>query len=1351
MTHPSINNLKESKIPRSSSIQTGTTSFSFSSSCVPCEGTGSCHHTNSHLKGFTQVPITNPIAFTEPILASSVNTFTFDEQKQWFDFFPKEQKISNSTVSDPNVSLVHSTQQQQNFPGVFQNPLCPIQNHKLDETQCISSTQNTFNAQSLYPPGSSEKIQHLYYGQPQPTALQTSAILAAKTSDKNDKNNFEQASSTSAFSATNAPEFPHHHSFQVPNLHVEKKIPHPITNGSSSTSDQTLVYASTSPIALRAYSFIRPVVQILIRNLSSDSTADNLKNLITQSDEYIGRLQKFDPLDEFSTLILNQRQDTNNPILASAASPYSDSTTATQHRHGNNGPDSNHKNVTGNSKSVLATRYFASKSSVSDLISPDRKLTEEQMLQCLGCYFLAYHSLYPMLDPHLLYRHAKKVWRNMESGLAQPKPDASFEERAQIAVIYMLVALGAQECSQKNVFVGIRPYDWSICYYNRALEVLTKVSSSYSTRNGMSALVDYPPCLSFAQFCTLVSMYLSIASDDHVALAFGILSLEICDKLNFRPLGEILNEIERKGGKGTNRIPGPSTTAANVSKIKALRAQYPSDMDLNAAHRTFNASILWVRLVTGFGVTNFVCSVNQFKSSSELNCLAYKSIGFKHEKYLEKRLQLFDILRNAVEYAASSYMVRDPLGALKKLESALRDTMNPVEDDNTIYMNNRSDLSIHFGFANGPNSTNDSKPQTEFTSSQQPFPNNNLTQKTKRWFRNHFVVLQMFSNVLLYRPFPLTVTFFENVKNLKVDPRIVHYFSSFASQLPVLCSQIYTEVIYPYINRKHGCSSFGQPGTISKTDESIITSETLKQEMESRLNSTEKEESEFDDFGGRLNLFFSLVGAELTLGPLFFLAISNTSKEKLQNNTKKHNEEPESKLDENNETANSSVLTSIDQFVGCIRFIISEHEEVNKKNMRSAIAAETAVNSNEGLPNNRRRPSRPFIMNSEGYDMTDDKSDLHSTDKNLSDTFTTKEISAKDVSLIPSPITELLKTLSQLIQNPDFVESICKLGTTDQLEIGKYLLARQSRKKSVNPTKKSDPTFKEIGQSGTESSVRHDNKTLKSSASSRSSVLSLKSKDEITSDSRNKTQPTAPRSKANSISSLLNQPNELPTYYHDSENINSSQNRPIAQHDLAFPAFSENKSFIIVNNIESSSTRKMIDNTIISHSPTHMSNNTFQKNTLSAYDKNHDYHNKTHPTKNNNSSSFGLPRSNENSEFDPKTISSIKPSSNLNASSSFNHGFDRGNRFSILNPAEPDSKGHQIQDDLNYGMNNTNTYSNHTKDDANNDETSRKEHFLPPGLRPENDDSDYKDTKQYEDREDENFKIMWEKVVNLFI
>lgn len=999
---------------------------------------------------------------------------------------------------------------------------------------------------------------------------------------------------------------------------------------------------------------------------------------------------------------------------------------------------------------------------------------------------LAYHSIYPILDPQVLYRNAKKVWRSLEFGVPQPKPNATFEERAQIAVIYVLVALGAQECSQRNIFVGVRPHDWSFCYFNRAIDLLAQCSSLYSARSGMSALIDYPSCLSFAQFCTLASMYQSIALDDSSALAFATLSLQVCDKLNLRSLGGILNEMERKGGKGTNRIPPASVGESTVAEIEALRAEYPKELDLNSAHRAFIASILWVRLVYTLKSNHVPRGAAQLTSSPEINYLSYESIGFKNAIALEKRLQLHDVLRNAIEYVASSYMVKDPVGALNRLKDALRETMEPPKNGkDPMNLNNRPDLLIHFNFANSTLGPANNTDNPGFTSLQQPFPNNNLTQKTKRWFRNHFISLKLFSTMFLYRPFPLTLTVFQSVAGLNLDPRILQYFASFAAELPVLCGQIYNEVIYPYLNRRRMLPNYHEIDAISDTNDHIITADGLEKEMEVRQNAISGEEDEYGDFGGMLNLYFAWMGAELELGPLFFLAISSLLDDTQPPSTtdddaqSKSQREDEKEGKSSKESSPSYPETScIEQFVGCVEFLISEHEEVDKQNMLSALAKENTENSESNSSDSSYTISSSFIINcqplAERADNLSDSLNDYSlvpspspsplktdSEKKSTDASNSTDLNIHDVMLISSPVTELFRTVAQLVQSPELLKSVTsELDAVDKLKIGKCLLARQSYhpgnqgesklmlKKLENFKGDSTSSIAASMASNLSSSSTPSPQPPRLSSSSSSSLL-----DSVVGTQG--IQSNTPRSQANSISLLLNQSLESPSRRGISIGATSSRSSlrgsPNTQKPNAANEGCGYETAGVSDDFQqgiANASKKGVDsfedakwalnsqaNQQMSATPTKTEIEPYggsNYQSQSGWDSSKDLRRKESQMSISNLVSTDSPQKNQDPglafpgfDFDTTKDASLSPTplpSSFTTTTSL-RGFKSGNGHSILNPADSDS------------------------------EDEEEERQLPPGLQPEDEDEDEDETKQEGDtqQEGENFRIMWEQIVKLFI
>lgn len=1230
-------------------------------------------------------------------------------------------------------------------------------------------------------------------------------------------------------------------------------------HSSNNFNKNTLVYASTSPTVLRAYSFLRPVVQIICEKLSFQPASHKLAQHVAQSDEYVRSLQTLNSsrkqstpdgvhcLDDLCDLLLNQfdgtkpeSQSVRDDTSSSSASPSSRSRDAPYCDNNTNVPNSPEK-------STLVTHLFASEQLAPIKIPSQTHLTEEQMLQCLGCYFLAYHAVYPLLDPSHLYRHAKKLWRTMEFGTPTfscvPGSADSFEERAQIAKIYLLVALGVQECSQSTSFVGICPLDWSICYYNRAIDILVKDSSLYSTKTGASALIDYPPCMSFTQFCTMASVYSATCFDDRISLTFGIMSIQLCDKLKFRHLGEALNEIERKGGTGPDRAPAPGTAAEDVAAIESIRAQYPPDLDLDEAHRTFISALLWVRLINALKSTQVPRSAAQLISSAEVNYRAYRCIAFNDVHALEKRVRLHDSLRNAIEYAASSYMVKDPVSALKRIEVTLQDAGSVPKDagssgsaiegaGSSFGSSSQPGMDMHFNFANGGPEAHQQGRSNIYSGSDnngfanyqhQPFSNCNLAEKSIRWTRNHFVVFQMFSKLLLYRPFPLTVSIFRSSINLKVNPSIVQCFSQFASELPNLCNQIFTEVLSPCLTHRRLRPSNSEEINVNGTMyDHAITVATLEKDMQARLDRMTDDDDEYGTFGGKLNFFFSCLGAELTLGPFLFSALSDTLEKSSQQKEEKAapsnkgktnagkgkagflgKDKRNSKVRKEKEEVGkgSSDSSAVEQFIGCIEFLISEQEQVDKYNMRSAIAVEEAAESGDKWSSGSQLSfERSFIMSLDSFSSDDNEEPI-----NASNAFGAKLHqqhhqrrqqqqlpSAKNVVLIPSPVTELLRTIVQLVQSPMFSQSAsAHINSTDKLKIGKCLLARQSDlHKNVICVKNKNEDGGDDDQESNSNTLGQDHKFSHFFSSLSSTAESVKGQG-AGSVAFNTSSPT------NVISNVEEPINhdsffKVPENRRKSQDVAQQQNQQIGVSSGSFKEMfgsfeakmkthnsvnrdsqnmtnssvgqghSATSSFSLSSSSSSSSVSTSIkdlpyqdslkdlsykdpyrDSVQDSRRASLMSISNlldgndllaFQKKEVVSFDQNKNHHQQHHH--------------HHQYQFQP----SQQPASAYPHQTSL-PSFDSGNGMSILNPINSDDKNNDYDDD----------------DDD--DNTSRSGAHLPSGLRPDDDDDDYDNDSEVsitengdnttglqkpkgeagEDIEDENFRIMWQKIVTLFI
>lgn len=339
---------------------------------------------NDYSSNHIHIPITNPIVFTEPIVASAQYPLLPNQVKSTFVRMPKQSTRQHAVDS----KATKQTPQKQHHDNILDSS-----RHTFQFVQDPSAYGNTHvNSQGHIPlTQDSHSPKQAAFSNPLP--LHTSALPAQWDSTR------PLVASTSSLtkdsSASTTAELTNQH-FNVPRL-PKNIFPPPNTSGHqniTSSSNKSLIYASTNPIVLRAYAFLSPVVQILIQKIPHHPIAAHLKNLIDQSDIYIETLQKHVPSSEFSTLILNQytknQQDDPAPTTPTLSiEAINTNQVASNLNHSNNKPDTSPKNNNEihSKKSTLVTHYFASSGFVPLLIPSDTMLTEEQMLQCLGCYF----------------------------------------------------------------------------------------------------------------------------------------------------------------------------------------------------------------------------------------------------------------------------------------------------------------------------------------------------------------------------------------------------------------------------------------------------------------------------------------------------------------------------------------------------------------------------------------------------------------------------------------------------------------------------------------------------------------------------------------------------------------------------------------------------------------------------------------------------------------------------------------------------------------------------------------------------------------------------------------------------
>lgn len=795
----------------------------------------------------------------------------------------------------------------------------------------------------------------------------------------------------------------------------------------SSTTEKSYLttFGSTSVVALKIYGYLKPVVQIMIEKCPSHSKTQTLEKLLVQTDEYIDLLKSFHTSKSAGSQKGNSKKNkkaesTNNPDKSKKSN---------EGIHGVKKPTS------------LVTNSFAFDSVVPLFVPLSSNLTEEQMLQCVGCYFLSYHSIYPMLDPAFWYRRAKKTWRNMEFGIPQPAPNATAEEKAEIAVIYVLIALGAQECSRQAVFSGISPHDWSKCYFSRAIDLLAKDNKLKKT--DISAVFDQAPSVTLAKFGYLASLYEATQLHDAQSISFATFSIEMCNRCNLRKLGEVLQEIERKGGRGVDHKPPSTVGAKAISEIEALRSQYPPEMDLNDACRTYVICLLWTRMLYSHRANIRLHHINKdLFNSVVVNYNAFESIGFHNVQQLEKRVLLHDVVKRVVEYATSTYIFQDPVSALKKIQSSIRELMGDPNGDAMDIDLESKDFSMHFNFVTGHDGL---APQNQQTTASLGKSNESLQERTKRTFRAHFVALFMFSQIFLYRPCPLASLILRGGgEGIKVDPTIRKFFDSFAAELFNITGDIYNEIIYPILHQKRLEPDYEETNVINGTDGHVITAETLQKSV-SKLPSQQPDDSE--DLVGAFSLLISGMGVELVFGPLLYFCVTGNGDLELDAAVKKS---PKSNL-------LSAQQVAIERFAGCVEFVLSEQQDIDKHNMRSAMIAEAAVSESGASLGAIDLPSSysvtgGFVVSKHGPSSGDDLVD--------------SKVSASNFKLVPSPANELLRTIVQLLRDPSFLGPFAEsLDYFDRLKVAKYLLSKQAPSPSmIPPLKEVDPKTPKLAE-----------------------------------------------------------------------------------------------------------------------------------------------------------------------------------------------------------------------------------------------------------------------------------------------
>ncbi|VVT53517.1 uncharacterized protein SAPINGB_P003613 [Magnusiomyces paraingens] len=944
----------------------------------------------------SSIKITNPIVFTPPIISnatpSSISGIRNSNSTLGFQLQPTHQQ--SDVYKESNIHHTNYIEQQKSHSS----STCSLSHPSITSTFPSEQHDSPFVTSSC----SNNHISYRSDNNP----VQLSSIKSPPSNGKLPQiQNPSQTSLTNTTSFAQQPTYfqQQHQQYQslVPNPliafdNIQKPPPLPLSNNSAPTnltaSIKNLTYASTSPSIIKVFGYIKPVISLIIEKCPGYSDAIKLKELLDQSDSYISFLRA-------------QKKNKGSRRMNSTKSRLSVSSFVSG------------EEKKGFSESLevlypnLVTYNLAQDSIHPSFIPSSSNVTEEQMLQCVGCYFLAYHSIYPIFEPNYWYKFAKKIWRNMEYGVGNRwglLPNHSQLEGIEVAIIYILVALGSQECSRNTIFSGISSLDWARCYFTRAMDIMG------------NNLDEFPSSVRLAQFSVVASLFESISLHEKKAALLVSFSLKTCERLNLRVSGTALNELEKRKADPDYDLKTPMNPAL----------KYPPNIDLFDGHRVFIVCYLWARLIGGlqenFMPHNFV----NFSGSPDLNNSAFESIGFNNVEALRKRVDIQDLLNQVIDYATSMYFVEDPINSVGKIEQTIKEVFSladPNIDGDAMDIDlNQYNLSIHFNFASGHGglsptsaarlveSSSSAVSKEDMKYSVQLFTNEQLAQKTKRWFRTHFVALYKFTRMLLYRPFPIASLLFQDEKYASViSPVLLDFFSSGSMNLFNIISEVYTEMIYPKIRRHRERKNLISPLN-----------------RENCFPIDKKDETEEEDFG-MFDICISNIASELSVAIFLFFGLSKPSKRSQNSNENIKKTSESEKIRE----------SAIKSFVGCIEFMISEQEEIDLHNMKA-----NDVCSTYGISQDTSQISPP-LLSSRQITTSSLSTSLNKTFSSTSISSATSSSTALghgEVNLIPSPLTELMYLLSKMIQNSTFLDLLAsEMSDFDYLKIAKWLLSKQ--------------------------------------------------------------------------------------------------------------------------------------------------------------------------------------------------------------------------------------------------------------------------------------------------------------------
>lgn len=960
-----------------------------------------------HHRQTTSIHINNPIVFTTPMLINSHNASNngppliapVDSTNIGYNNI-----MSSSSTSSTACSVSPLTSDTSNQISINPHPAEPLLAASMDPPQLsnfhhgnLQSSHVNFQLQQQLPPINVNNIHpNLNFNYPQYDS-KISVASGFKTlpppSIKNYTHHLHQAPPTRTSSSNQHIYFsPQDSSSQsvISGSHpITQSLPYssqfpsslPATNTNTTTSGcfniksilnddekqpptmPKIQYAPTSNPIKKIARYLTPIITIVLDKLSGLPEAENLKVLLAQSEEYLAY-----------ELEMEKKQDLTDPL----ESPI---------------------NLSG------------------------ANLTEEQVLQCLSCYFLAYQSVYPMLEPSYWYRLAKKVWRNMEYGntdvLGLPlnqnlSEKARAKQEIEIAIIYALVALGSQECPRRSIFSGINPLDWAVCYFMRSTQIIKHhLPPGFAYNKNSTETREMVPSIRLAQYACLASMFECTAGHDDLSLSMAQLSIKIIHIMGLLDLGRDLNVAEQQEKQGVSMSIITSRLYAKYHPHFENSGSVDFFNELYDAHRVSVSSFLWNRLIHSLQA-NFVIRTIKLHSGGkpDVNTKAFQIIGINSIESLIGRVALQDVVNQVMELMSSRVVVNDPLYVTKKLEDTIQSLLEFSAHGNKIDLD-KYNLSLHYKFASGYDGlspTTSSQPLNLHKESENE--NNNSTfqiqEKTKRWFRTHLVAIFFITRLLIYRPCSIATLIFKDNNVLKTNmPIIFDYFETGAQKAYGIMCEIYNEMIVPKIKQRH----------------------------EEKSGKKNEEDNDDDDFG-KFDLFISTIAADISASLFLFYGMnqpieSDVEKSKMQSQDTTNKGDVQNSNNEKKESKGNAIscYDAIERFRGCVDFMFYLQDLQDKTNKRRDHAINALISKNKENDNKQQQKTEDNGQEEEGEENKFKQNEDYGTEK----------------ALPLSPTCQYILYISKLVQNAPLMRIVVQSIThDDRVKIAKCLFTKNS-------------------------------------------------------------------------------------------------------------------------------------------------------------------------------------------------------------------------------------------------------------------------------------------------------------------